>query len=103
MSQFPNQPEGEPTPLYPQPGNSMATAALVVGIVSLGIYAFNFVVPFLEVIVGIVGIVLAVQASKQGYRGGKRTAGLVCSIIAVALGGVWWTVCSLCAIPFMLF
>ena len=108
MSQFPNSQGGAPTPppMMPpgkKPGESMATAALVVGIISLVIYAFNIVVPFLEVIVGVVGIVLAIQAGNQGFTGGKRTGGLVTSIISVALGSVYWVACFLCAAPMMLF
>jgi len=105
MNQFSNQPGGAqtPPPIMPmkQPGDNLATAALVLGIISLAIYSFNWFLPFLEVIVGIVGIVLAVMAGNQGFKGGKRTAGLVCSIIAVVLGGAFWIACSLCAIPMM--
>jgi len=81
-----------------QPGNGMATAALVVGIVALGLYWINWFIPFLEVVVGIVGIVLAINAKKQGFVGGKNTAGLVCSIIAVALGGISWIACTIACI-----
>ncbi|MCL2376972.1 MAG: hypothetical protein FWC76_06190 [Defluviitaleaceae bacterium] len=107
MSQFPNNQGGAPTPppMPPmkQPGENLATAALVIGIISLVIYAFNIIVPFLEVITGVVGIVLAIQAGNLGFKGGKRTGGLVTSIIATALGGVYWVACFLCAAPMMLF
>ncbi|MCL2397518.1 MAG: hypothetical protein FWC93_05570 [Defluviitaleaceae bacterium] len=100
MSQYPNQPGG-------QQGKSLATASMVLGIVALVFLAFNAVIPFLEVIIGVAGIVTATSARKQGYKGGMAVAGLVCSIIAVALGGLYWLMCTmcgcgaLCALPFL--
>ena len=86
MSQFQNQP-GEHMPpggTHNQPGNNgMAIAALVVGIVALvGAFLFPFIV---DIIVAVVGIVLAVVARNQGHKGGMVVAGLVCSIIALVL------------------
>ena len=69
--------------MAPVPGNGKATAALVLGILSLIICGLPL---------GIIGIVLGVQARNEMPEGvpgrGKATAGLVCSIIGCAWGGI---------------
>ncbi|MCL2574294.1 MAG: DUF4190 domain-containing protein [Defluviitaleaceae bacterium] len=109
MSQFPNQPSGQPSggyqppggypgggmpPRYPGqvPGHGHAVASMVLGICSL-------VIPFIGTILAIVGIALAISAKNQGYVGGMATAGLVCSIVALALSVVMLFTCwiPLCA------
>ena len=65
----------------PQPKNGMAIAALVIGIVTILFLAY---VPVLGVILGVVGIILAIVARKSGV-GGMAIAGLICSII----GTMW--------------
>ena len=66
------------------PGNGKATASLVLGILSLIILC--------GLPLGIIGIVLGVQARNAMPEGtpdrGKATAGLVCSIIGCAWGGI---------------
>ncbi|MCL2227345.1 MAG: DUF4190 domain-containing protein [Oscillospiraceae bacterium] len=71
-----NQPDGGQ-------GKGMAIASLVLGILSVLDPTFIF-----GIIMGIVGIVLAVMAKKKGYIGGMATAGMVLSIIGVALNGI---------------
>ena len=65
------------------PGNGKATASLVLGILSLILCGLPL---------GIIGIVLGVQARNAMPEGtpdrGKATAGLVCSIIGCAWGGI---------------
>ncbi|MCL2236174.1 MAG: hypothetical protein FWB98_07025 [Defluviitaleaceae bacterium] len=109
MSQFPNQPPPyTPPPHYysKPPGDGMATAALVLGIIAIAIFPFN-PIPFLEVIIGGIGIGLAVSAKSQGNSSGKVTGGLICSIIGMVLGGLFWVACfacacaPFCAIPFL--
>ena len=63
-----------------QPANGMAIAALI-----CGIFTIVFPIPILSLIIGVVGIILAVKARKTGV-GGMAIAGLVCSII-----GTLWT------------
>ena len=63
------------TPL-PEPGKGEAIASLVTGL--LGLLC-------LGIILGPVGIFLALSARKKGYIGGIGTAGLVISIITTAL------------------
>ena len=82
----PNQappPQGTPIPPYygpptgSQPGDGKATGSLIAGIFSILCCA---VLP-----VGIVGIILANSAKKDGFVGGKMTAGLILSIIGLVL------------------
>ena len=74
--------------------NGKAVAALVLGIVSL---VFDFIIPIIGLIAGIVGIILAVMAKKIPAKKGMATGGLVCSIIGVCLGGIMF-LCTLCAV-----
>ena len=82
MSQIPNSP-GTPPPYVPPgyppakpPGDGKATAALVLGIIAI---ACTGIIP------GIIGIILASQARKEGYTGSKATIGLVLSIVGIAM------------------
>ena len=59
-----------------QPASGMATAALVMGILSL---------TMLGPLGGILGLIFALSARSQGNRSGQATAGLVMSIISLAL------------------
>ncbi|MFD8318940.1 hypothetical protein [Kitasatospora purpeofusca] len=69
----------------PAPGS--ATAALVLGIITL-------VIPFVGLITGPLGIVLA----RKGRGSGQATAGLVCSIVGTAGYGMVLAVIILGAI-----
>lgn len=60
---------------YQQQGESAANAALICGIISLFIAGL---------ILGIIAVVQASNAKKQGYIGGKATAGMVTGIIGIA-------------------
>lgn len=65
-----------------QAGKSKAIAALVLGIV-----AIVMPIPFLDLICGVIGLVLASMAKREGYTEGLRTAGFVLSIIGTVLSG----------------
>ena len=105
--QAPNYPQ---PPMYPQtpghqPGHSLAVGALVCGIVSL---VLSWMGGLLGIAAGIVGIILSIKAKKQGFVGGMNTAGLVLSIIGLAIGGIMFfactipTACTACAlVPYM--
>jgi len=56
--------------------------------VGFGILAIFLPVPFIDVLLGIAGLVLAILAKKDGFTGHLRTAGLVCSIIGIVVAGV---------------
>lgn len=74
----------------------MAIASLVLGIIAL---VLTLIVPgmgWIGVLIGIVGIILAAIAKKQGVKSGAATAGLVLSIIAVALSLILWIACAIC-------
>lgn len=68
--------------------NGKATAALVLGIVSL----IGICVPIAGIICGIIAIVLASMAKKEGAVNGKQKAGLILGIIGIIISIVMWIV-----------
>lgn len=62
-----------------QPGSGLATASLVLGILSLVLFMFPFITSILAIIFG--GV-----AKSKGNKSGMATAGLVCGIISI----VFW-------------
>lgn len=74
--------------------NTLSIVALVLGIVGIALDFYNI---FAGVIAGIIGIVIAVKARNTEDAKGLATGGFVCSIVAVALGGVM-LICTVCAI-----
>lgn len=72
----------------------MAVASLVLGIVALVLSFIGF--GWVSVIIGIVGIILGALGRKDETKKGLATAGLVMSIIAVALGLIFWLACAAC-------
>lgn len=81
----PQVPGSQPTAPYYQPAapqsSGKALGALICGILAI---LFSWL-PLLGVILGIVAIVLAVQAVKQAGKDGKATGGKVCGIIGIVL------------------
>lgn len=75
--------------------NGKAIASLVLGIVSLVCVFFGYGA-ILGIILGIIGIVLGISAKKE-QPSGMATAGLVLSIIAVALCVLSFIACIACA------
>lgn len=72
----------------------MAVASLVLGICSL---VFPFIgLGWLSALLGVVGIVLGALGKKNVEKQGLATAGIVMSIIAVALGLISWIACAAC-------
>lgn len=72
----------------------MAVASLVLGICAL---VFPFIgLGWLSALLGIVGIILGALGKKNVEKKGMATAGLVMSIIAVALGLISWIACAAC-------
>lgn len=86
-AQPPAQPAGGPPAGGPpqKPGNGMAIAGMVLGIVSLVIFCLWYI----SLPCAIVGLILSVVAKKKaketGAGGGMATAGLVLCIIALGL------------------
>lgn len=86
-----------------QPGHGAAVGSLVCGIVGL---VLSFVLYFLTagigdvvaLILGIVGIVLASNAKRDGNMEGIRTAGFVLSLLSLIFGALFFLACGLCAL-----
>ena len=68
-------------------GKKLATASLVLGIISIVFWFFG-VGAIVSIITGIVGIVMASKAKNVGFIGGIRTGGLVTSIIGLCGGTI---------------
>ena len=68
--------------------NGKATAALVLGIISL----LGICIPIAGIICGIIAIVLAVLAKKEGSTDGKQKAGMILGIIGIVISIVMWIV-----------
>lgn len=69
----------------------MAIAALVLGIVSIVLSFFGQGI--MGAILGVVGVILGVLGKKDPERKGMATAGMVCSIIGIVLGLIFWIAC----------
>jgi len=67
----------------PDAGKGKGIASMVCGIVSLAFHA-----PFFGLGAAIAGLILAQSATRDGYNGAFKTAGLVCSIIGVVFGAI---------------
>ena len=86
-------------PQAPEPGQGPATGSLVCGIVSLVagiVFGWTTFLALVGLVVGIIGIVLAVNAKKQGNMSGTQTAGLVLSIIGAVISGIVFLSCVAC-------
>ena len=65
--------------------NGKAVAALVLGIVSL----LGLCIPLAGIICGIIAIILAVMAKKEGSTDGKQKAGMILGIIGIVISIVY--------------
>lgn len=83
----------QPNP--PQPGKGLAVAALVLGIISVVFFWIPFV-DILTLVLGIVAVILAIIAGKQG-KNGMAVAGLVLGIIGVVFSAISFVSCVLCS------
>lgn len=79
-------------------GKNLAIGSLVCGIISLilSFTGITFYGPLVGLILGIVAIVLAVNAKKQGFTEGMQKAAMVIAIIGTILCGITFTACALC-------
>ena len=73
----------------------MGVASLVLGIISLVIAVFVPAFGWVASIIALVGVILGAVAKKKGAKG-AATAGLVMSIIALALGVLMYLACVAC-------
>jgi len=74
----------------------MAVASLVLGILSLLVGLFGGIISWSGALLGIIGIVLAVQGRKNPEQKGMATAGLVLSIIGTIVSLVFFIACAAC-------
>ena len=70
---------------YNQPGRGKAIGSLVLGIISI-VFCY---MPFVGLVCGIVGLVMASQARREGFNGGMRQGGVVTSIIGIVVSSIW--------------
>ncbi|NLP35113.1 MAG: hypothetical protein GX359_07960 [Clostridiales bacterium] len=75
--------------------NGKATASLVLGIISL-VFIFFGTYAFLGIILAIIGLILGIQAKKENPNDGKAKAGVVLSIIGLALCALTFLSCIAC-------
>ncbi len=75
--------------------NGKAMASLVLGIISLVFIFFN-VYAFIGMIMAIVGLILGIQVKKENPDDGKAKAGVILSIIGLALCAVTFIACLAC-------
>jgi len=75
--------------------SELAIISLVIGSIAIIIFLVNWLIPFAEVLVGTAGIVFAIMAYQRGDRGAAAIAGMILSILAVGMGGIYWCACML--------
>ena len=76
------------------PSNGKAIASLVLGIIAIICVFFGYGA-LLGVVVGVVGLILGMQA-KKANPSGMATAGIVLSIVAIAVCVVGFIACVAC-------
>lgn len=78
------------------PGKNKAIASLVCGILSILLFWAGYGA-LVGVVLGIVAIVLAISAKKEGCEDGMQKAGFILGIIGTILSGIVFVSCVLCA------
>ena len=101
-NQYPNNNQQQQAPqyqapMYPQapqnhPAKGLAMGSMICGIVGL-VFVWFGVSSIITLAAGIVGLILAINAKKKGFVGGMLTAGLIMSIISLALGAIVFIAC----------
>lgn len=66
-------------------GHGLAIGSLVCGIIGIVLWFFGYTC-LISIVLGIVGLVLAGNAKKEGNTEGIRTAGFIVSLIALIIG-----------------
>lgn len=81
----------------PQRANGMQIASLVLGIISI---LFGCCGSWIAVVLGVVGLVLAIVGNKKGKHG-VGTAGFVCSIIGIVLAVIMIVISMTVLLPLL--
>ncbi|MCL2342962.1 MAG: DUF4190 domain-containing protein [Firmicutes bacterium] len=87
----------------PVPGKNKAIASLVLGIIAI-VFFWIPIFNTIPLILAIIGLILAIGARKDmdaaGAMDGRglATAGLVCSIVGLALSAVGFITCTVCVV-----
>lgn len=79
-----------------EPGKSQAITGLVLGIIANVCWFFGYTA-IGSLVLGIIGILMAINSKKMGYSGPIRTAGFVLSIIGIVVGSLVFVACVACA------
>ncbi|MGI6577967.1 MAG: DUF4190 domain-containing protein [Eubacteriales bacterium] len=77
-----------------QKSNGKAIASLVLGIISI-VFIFTGSASLLGIVAGIVGLIIGISAKKEAPSG-MATAGIVLSVIGLALCAVAFLACVAC-------
>ena len=92
-------PPGPTGPPSSPPGNGMAIASLVLGIISI-LFFWTSIFAIIFMVTSIIGIVLGVLSRKKnslaGFPTGLGTAGLVLNIIALIFTSLSFIFCGIC-------
>jgi len=78
------------------PGKGKAIASLVLGIVAIVFWWFGYS-SIVSVVCGIIGIILAISAKKDGFNSPLRTVGFILSLIGLIGGAIFFIACAACA------
>ena len=89
--QYGQQPYGQyGAPQYGTPaGDGRAKTALILGIVGL---VLSFLIPIIGLILGVIAIVMAGKAVKEGYVGGQAKIGRILGIVAIIIAVIMMVV-----------
>ena len=79
-----NEEASRDTSFVNQPGKGYAIASLALGVIGLLVLISGM--PFISLILGIVGVAMASVATRTGYSGGMSIAGRVLSWISIIIG-----------------
>jgi hypothetical protein len=75
---------------------------MVLGIISLAVLFVGFCIPFsgtISIVTGIIGAIMGAKSRKIA-KSGQATAGLVMSVVALALSAIWIIILLLLIIAF---
>ncbi|MBE6758972.1 MAG: hypothetical protein E7554_02650 [Ruminococcaceae bacterium] len=82
QAQYSNQVQVNPA----VPGKGLATASMILGIVSLVLFFSTFI----AIVCAITGLSLGAVSKGLGFKSGKSTAGIVCSAVAIVVSAFFF-------------